>query len=91
MRKHLHVMRASREYERKDSKLSDQATQNVAIPSASYSACGERNAGFPTRHVRWTSTELQRDYAMPSGLPPSNVVVETGIAEDGTVVWRERR
>jgi hypothetical protein len=42
------------------------------------------------RHVRWNSTE-QRDYVIPGGLPPTNVLVETGIAEDGTVVWRQRK
>ena len=42
------------------------------------------------RHVRWTSTE-QKDYVTPVGLPPTNVLVETGIAEDGTVVWRPRK
>jgi hypothetical protein len=42
------------------------------------------------RHVRWNATEVQPNYALPTGLPPTNVVVETGIAEDGTVVWRAR-
>ena len=41
------------------------------------------------RHVRWTSTE-QKDYVIPAGFPPTNILVETGIAEDGTVVWRPR-
>ena len=43
------------------------------------------------RLVRWTATEMQRDYSIPGGLPPGNVQVEMGIAEDGTVVWRPRR
>ena len=43
------------------------------------------------KHVRWTASEVQRDYSMPAGLPGTNVVVDMGIAEDGTVVWRPRR
>jgi hypothetical protein len=43
------------------------------------------------RQVRWTTHEVQRDYSVPSGLPPTNVQVQMGIAEDGTVVWRARR
>jgi len=43
------------------------------------------------RQVRWTATEVQRDYAMPAGLPSTNMQVDTGIAEDGTVVWRVRK
>ncbi len=42
------------------------------------------------RRVRWTSNEMQHNYALPNALPPTNVAVETGIAEDGTVVWRAR-
>ncbi len=40
------------------------------------------------RQVRWTSKEMQRNYCIPAGLPATNVQVEFGIAEDGTVVWR---
>jgi hypothetical protein len=43
------------------------------------------------RHVRWTSNEMQVNYLIPGGLPPTNIQVETGIAEDGTVVWRPRK
>ncbi len=43
------------------------------------------------RQVRWTAAEMQPDYCIPSGLPPTNAQVETGIAEDGTVVWRPRK
>jgi hypothetical protein len=42
------------------------------------------------RQVRWTASEVQRDYCVPIGLPPTNVQVEMGIAEDGAVVWRAR-
>jgi hypothetical protein len=43
------------------------------------------------RRVRWTTTDMQADYVIPGGLPPTNIQVETGIAEDGTVVWRPRK
>jgi len=43
------------------------------------------------RQVRWTATESQRAYWLPNGLPATNVAVEMGVAEDGTVVWRPRR
>ena len=43
------------------------------------------------KQVRWNAAEMQRDYAIPSGLPPTNVQVEMGIAEDGVVVWRPRK
>jgi hypothetical protein len=43
------------------------------------------------KRVRWNATEIQRDYAIPAGLPTTNVPVEIGIAEDGTVVWRPRK
>lgn len=43
------------------------------------------------RQVRWNATEMQRDYSFPGGLPPTNVPVDMGIAEDGTVVWRPRK
>ena len=43
------------------------------------------------KQVRWTATELQPDYALPTGLPATNVQVDMGIAEDGTVVWRARK
>ena len=43
------------------------------------------------RQVRWTGTEIQRDYSLPGALPLTNVQVEMGIAEDGTVVWRPRK
>jgi hypothetical protein len=43
------------------------------------------------RHVRWNASEMQKDYSIPGGLPPTNVQVEMGIAEDGTVVWRARK
>jgi hypothetical protein len=43
------------------------------------------------KQVRWNATEVQRDYSIPSGLPATNVDVEMGIAEDGSVVWRPRK
>jgi len=43
------------------------------------------------RQVRWTTTETQRDYAIPGGLPTTNVEIDLGLSEDGTVVWRSRR
>ena len=43
------------------------------------------------KQVRWTATELQPDYALPTGLPPTNIQVDIGIADDGTVVWRARK
>ena len=43
------------------------------------------------RQVRWTASELQRDYAVPGRLPGTNVQVDMGIAEDGAVVWRPRK
>jgi hypothetical protein len=43
------------------------------------------------KRVRWTRTETQLDYSIPAGLPSTNVQVEMGIAEDGTVVWRVRK
>jgi hypothetical protein len=43
------------------------------------------------KQVRWNTAEVQRDYTMPLGLPPTNLTVETGIAEDGSMVWRVRR
>ena len=43
------------------------------------------------RTVRWSSTEIQKDYAMPSGLPPTNVQVDIGITDDGFYVWRVRK
>ncbi len=42
------------------------------------------------RHVRWSPAETQHDYLVPNGLPGTNMQVEMGIAEDGTVVWRVR-
>src|SRR5881628_2595198 len=41
--------------------------------------------------VRWSESEIQRDYAMPVCLPPTNVAVEMGITDDGLFVWRPRR
>ncbi len=43
------------------------------------------------RQVRWTTTEVQHNYAIPAGLPVTNVQVEMGLAEDGSVVWRPRK
>jgi hypothetical protein len=40
------------------------------------------------RAVRWSPTEIQKDYTIPSGLPPTNVQVDIGITEDGFYVWR---
>ena len=41
--------------------------------------------------VRWSSNEIQKDYTMPLGLPPTNVEVDIGITEDGFYVWRPRK
>jgi len=41
--------------------------------------------------VRWSPIEIQRDYTIPSGLPPTNVQVDIGITEDGFYVWRPRK
>jgi hypothetical protein len=43
------------------------------------------------RKVRWTAVEVQKDYVPASGLPGTNVEVEMGLTEDGTVVWRARK
>jgi hypothetical protein len=43
------------------------------------------------RSVRWSPTEIQTDYTMPEGLPPTNVLVDIGITEDGFYVWRPQR
>jgi hypothetical protein len=43
------------------------------------------------RAVRWSKTEIQKDYTIPSGLPPTNVEVDIGITEDGFYVWRPDR
>jgi hypothetical protein len=43
------------------------------------------------KQVRWTANEIQRDYSIPGGLPLTNVLVDMGISEDGTVVWRPRK
>jgi hypothetical protein len=40
------------------------------------------------RTVHWGTHEIQRNYRIPSALPPTNVPVDVGIAEDGTIVWR---
>jgi hypothetical protein len=45
---------------------------------------------WPTK-VRWTAAEVQKDYVPTSGLPGTNVQVEMGLTEDGTVVWRARK
>jgi len=43
------------------------------------------------RKVRWTAVEVQPDYVPASGLPGTNVEVEMGLTEDGTVVWRTKK
>jgi hypothetical protein len=43
------------------------------------------------RKVRWTAVEVQKDYVPASGLPATNVEVEMGLTEDGTVVWRAHK
>jgi hypothetical protein len=34
---------------------------------------------------------VQHDYVPASGLPGTNVQVEMGLTEDGTVVWRAKK
>jgi len=41
--------------------------------------------------VRWSAAEIQTDYALPNGLPPTNVQVDLGITDDGFYVWRVRK
>ncbi len=43
------------------------------------------------RRVRWNPTETQPDFSVPASLPATNVQVDMGIAEDGTVVWRTHK
>src|SRR6266850_8313193 len=43
------------------------------------------------RTVRWSATEIQKDYVPPGGLPPTNVQVDMGLTEDGAFVWRPRK
>jgi len=43
------------------------------------------------RAVRWAQTEIQNDYTVPNGLPPTNVQVDIGITEDGFYVWRPHK
>jgi len=43
------------------------------------------------RKVRWTAVEVQYDYLPMTGLPGTNVQVEMGLTEDGTVVWRAKK
>jgi hypothetical protein len=43
------------------------------------------------KKVRWATTEIQNDYSIPAGLPPTNVQVDVGISEDGALVWRPRK
>jgi hypothetical protein len=43
------------------------------------------------RKVRWTAVEVQHDYVPTAGLPGTNVQVEMGLTEDGTVVWRAKK
>jgi hypothetical protein len=43
------------------------------------------------RKVRWTAVEVQHDYVPASGLPATNMQVEMGLTEDGTVVWRAKK
>jgi hypothetical protein len=43
------------------------------------------------KKVRWTAVEVQHDYVPASGLPGTNVQVEMGLTEDGTVVWRAKK
>ncbi|HSU57460.1 MAG TPA: hypothetical protein VLT36_25685 [Candidatus Dormibacteraeota bacterium] len=41
--------------------------------------------------VRWSRTEIQSNYTVPNGLPPTNVEVDYGITDDGYIVWRPRK
>ena len=41
--------------------------------------------------VRWSANEIQSDYTLPNGLPPTNVQVDLGITDDGYYVWRVRK
>ena len=43
------------------------------------------------RTVRWSAQEIQRDFVPLSTLPPTNVEVDIGVAEDGFFVWRPRK
>ncbi len=43
------------------------------------------------RKVRWTAVEVQHDYVPAGALPATNVQVEMGLTEDGTVVWRAKK
>ena len=41
--------------------------------------------------VRWSATEIQTNYTLPTGLPPTSVQVDIGITEDGFYVWRPHK
>ena len=41
--------------------------------------------------VRWSHAEIQNDYTIPNGLPPTNIEVDIGITEDGFYVWRPHK
>ena len=41
--------------------------------------------------VRWSATEFQKDYVIPSTLPAPHVQVDIGITEDGYYVWRPHK
>ena len=43
------------------------------------------------RKVKWTAAETQPDYVPTTGLPGTNMQVEMGLTEDGTVVWRAKK
>ena len=43
------------------------------------------------RPVRWSATEIQKDYTIPTALPAPNVQVDIGITEDGYYVWRPHK
>jgi hypothetical protein len=42
------------------------------------------------RTVRWSATEVQRDYVPPISMPPEHMKVDIGMCEDGSFVWRPR-
>jgi hypothetical protein len=42
------------------------------------------------RTVRWSATEVQRDYVPPTSMPPEHMKVDIGMCEDGSFVWRPR-
>jgi hypothetical protein len=40
------------------------------------------------RTVQWNQNDIQHDYVVPIGLPPTNRMIDVGVADDGTIVWR---